>query len=72
MHDTLIQNRHFLDEQALCRQPEYMQYKSELNLPQNAIKEKNYVHVDFGIHKCIQTDLVGWMPQRHVKMLRLD
>ncbi len=71
MHDTLIQNRHFLDEQALCRLPECMQYKAELNLPQNAIQEKNYLHVDFGIHLCIQTDFVGWMPQRHVKMLEM-
>ncbi len=69
MHNTLIQNMHFLDEQALCRQSEYMENKAELNLPQNAIQEKNYLHADFGIHLCIQTDFVGWMPQRHVKML---
>ncbi len=69
MHDTLIQNMHFLDEQALCRQPEYMRYKAEFNLRENAIQKSNCFHVDFSIHKCIQTDFVGGMPQGHVKML---
>jgi hypothetical protein len=40
----------FLTNRPFCRQPEYMQYKAELNLPQNAIQEKNSLHVDFGIH----------------------
>jgi hypothetical protein len=32
-------------------------------------KKRNCLHVDFSIHKCIQSDFVGWMPQGHVKIL---
>ncbi len=30
------------------------------------------LHVNFSIHKCIQTDFVGGMPQTHVKMPLLE
>jgi hypothetical protein len=69
MNDTLIQNMDLLDEQALRRQPEFIQYKADLNSRRNALQKRNCLHVDFSIHQCIQADFVGEMPQRHVKML---
>ena len=70
MNDALVQNMDLLDEQAMHIHSAYMQYKAESNVRQIALHKGQCLHVNLSIHKCIQTDFVGGMPQTHFKMLR--
>ena len=71
MNDALVQNMDLLHEQAMHIHAAEMQNNltSESNERWIAL-HKVSLHVNLSIHKCIQTDFVGGMPQTHFKMLR--
>ena len=66
MNYTLVQNMDFLEEQAMHVQSETMQYKAESDA--TICTKGQYLQVNLSVQQCIQTGLVGGMPQPHVKM----
>ena len=66
MNYTLVQNMDFLEEQAMHVQSETMQYKAESDA--TICTKGQCLQVNLSVQQCIQTGLVGGMPQLHVKM----
>jgi len=72
MNDALVQNMGLLDEQAMHIHSAEMQtiwHQMQTSAESHYTKWQR-LHVNLSIHKCIQTDFVGGMPQTHFKMLR--
>jgi len=63
---TLIQNMDLLDKLAMHVQSETIQYKVESDA--TICTKGQCLHVNLSVQQCIQTGLVGGMPQPHVKI----